>query len=494
MSRNCFALFAVLAAGFHLLAQSTPVPISSVPGLNKVLPSTNHCTGQPGLACVIPNLYGPYGLVLPNASHVAHFNSTFQSDFAALDAAIATQLTLLPLASPASGFTYKYDPATGVYSRSAQSFGPVLTERAETIGRHRFYFGTTFQRFRFDKLDGVPLHNLPAVFSHQPDTGTNHSSEPYESQFISTVNSLDLKVNQFTVFGTYGLTDHVDISVAVPILEVGFNATSDATINRTVDTEPTIVNGKFQPCCSNGPPFAHFFDPANPRTSLTHTFSNDQSSPINVGNLYWNPSRNSASGFGDVVFRIKGSVYRGDRLSLALLADVRVPTGDERNFLGSGAWGLKPFAAMSIRTGHLTPHVNLGYQWNGSSLLAGDILAGTKARLPGYGFFSAGTDVGVTHSLTLAVDYIGQELINAPRVKSTTYTPSSQYPLVVGPQRDFSNVDTAIKETYNQSNAAVGLKYNVFGRLLLSGNILIALNDGGLRQRVVPLIGLSYTF
>jgi hypothetical protein len=30
--------------------------------------------------------------------------------------------------------------------------------------------------------------------------------------------------------------------------------------------------------------------------------------------------------------------------------------------------------------------------------------------------------------------------------------------------------------------------------LLLSGNLLVALNDGGLRQRLTPLIGLSYTF
>ena len=323
--------------------QSTAVPISSVNGLAAQLPTThNSCFGQSGLACAIPNQYGPYGLVLPNPTHAAHFNSMFQSNFSALNDAIATQLTLLPLASPASGFIYKYDPVTGGLQQLKESFGPVLTERGETIGRHRIYFGATFQRFRFDKLDGTPLHNFPAVFAHKVGTFNGDIPEPYESQFVSTQNSIDLKVNQFTLFGTFGLTNRVDVSVAIPLLQVGLNVTSNATIERTVGTEPLgVVNGVFVPCCSNGPPFAHFFDPTDQRNSITHTFSNNQSSQ--QGDLYWDPSQHSAAGIGDVVFRLKGTVYRNERVRLALLTDLRLPTGDEMNFLGSGAYGLEAF-------------------------------------------------------------------------------------------------------------------------------------------------------
>ena len=398
----------------------------------------------------------------------------------------------MPLASPASGFTYKYDPATGGFQQLKESFGPVLTERGETIGRHKFFFGATFQRFRFDKLDGVPLHNFPAVFSHQPGSN-NGVSEPFESQFVSTQNSIDLKVNQFTLFGTYGITGRVDISVAIPLLQIGLNATSNAMIERTLNTEPAIVNGKFQFCCSNGPPFTHFFDPTNQATSITHTFANNQANSHVSGDLYEDPSKNNAAGIGDVVFRLKGTVYRTERIRLALLADFRIPTGDERNFLGSGAYGLKPSAAVSIRTGVLTPHVNFGYQWNGSSALAGDILAGTKAKLPGFVFFSAGSDIAVRPRLTLAVDYLGQELINAPRIQSGTYNVESGFSLASG-QTSFATTSAAGKQTYNQSNAAVGFKYNIYDRLIVSGNLLIALNEGGLRQPVAPLIGLSYSF
>lgn len=180
-------------------------------------------------------------------------------------------------------------------------------------------------------------------------------------------------------------------------------------------------------------------------------------------------------------------------MTVSLLTDLRFPTGDQTNFLGTGAWGVKPFAAASFRTGWLTPHVNLGYQWNGASLLGGNIWNGTTGNLPGYAFFSAGTDFGVSKGLTLALDYLGQELINAPQVTMSTYT--SAGPLVsTGQIGNFPTLVSASKQTYNQSNVALGAKYALFDRLLVSGNLMIAINDGGLRQRVTPLIGLSYIF
>lgn len=498
MTKLCIsALACTLLFATESFSQS--VPISSVPGLAGALPAPSACAGKSSLACGIPNLYGPYGLVLPIPDgRTAHFDSSFQSNFMALNTAIATQLTLLPLASPASSFIYQYDPATGVYARSAESFGPVLTERAETIGRHKFYFGGTFQRFRFNKLDGVDLHNFQAVFDHQITTPTGD----WREQFISTRNSIDLKINQFTVFGTFGLTNKIDLSVDIPFVQVGYNVSSSATINRIVNTEPIFTpgaNGISFDCCASsggpgpyGPNWGYYFDPNNKQGSIQRSFSNNQLS-ADKGSLYFNPSNSSAAGIGDVTFRLKGTVYRNERMSLALASDLRLPTGDESNFLGSGAWGVKPFAAFSVRTGWLTPHVNLGYQWNGSSYLGGSIWNGTKDKLPDFAFFSIGTDIGLTRRLTAAVDYIGQELISAPRVTSSTYT--SLGPLVsTGQVGTFPTISTIDKETYNQSNTAFGLKYNFFDRLIVSGNLLVALNEGGLRQRVTPLIGLSYSF
>jgi hypothetical protein len=51
----------------------------------------------------------------------------------------------------------------------------------------------------------------------------------------------------------------------------------------------------------------------------------------------------NASGIGDLVFRAKfGLKNWGEETRLAVATDIRVPTGDEYNYLGSGAFGLKP--------------------------------------------------------------------------------------------------------------------------------------------------------
>jgi hypothetical protein len=361
--------------------------------------------------------------------------------------------------------------------------------------------GGTYQRFRFHQLDGVPLKNLPALVPSV--AGSAPAGDPYlASQFLSTQNSIDIKLNQFTFFATFGLTNHIDLSVAVPFQQVGFNVNSVVTINRIAGTEPILLPSSTGPvvtCCSNGGPgpygpvFANYFDPKNPQSSTVREFSNSTPNLTNNGDLYWNPSKNSAAGLGDITFRIKDNIYRNDKVSIAVLGDVRVPTGDASNFLGSGTLGLKPVVAMSVRTGALTPHVNLGYQWNGSSVLGGNPYLGTKGRLPGFGLFSAGTDIGITKWLTGSIDYLGQELINVPRISTTSYT--SPGPLAsTGQLGTFNTITSGGNQTYNQSDAAFGFKISIRNHLLLTGNVIVALNDGGLRQRVTPLVALSYGF
>ena len=51
--------------------------------------------------------------------------------------------------------------------------------------------------------------------------------------------------------------------------------------------------------------------------------------------------------------------------ALAAGVDVRFPSGDEENLLGSGASGLRPFVAFSASFQAIAPHVNVAYQWNG---------------------------------------------------------------------------------------------------------------------------------
>ena len=130
--------------------------------------------GSGKIALLIPNIYGPDGLTLQNPDHFAHFTSSFQSSFTPFNAAMARQLTSLPIPSPASGFSYSFDPALGVYTRSAKSLGPILAERAETIGKDKFLFGLSYQHFAYNSMDGVSLQDVPAVFTHAPSTNIEY--------------------------------------------------------------------------------------------------------------------------------------------------------------------------------------------------------------------------------------------------------------------------------------------------------------------------------
>ncbi len=402
------------------------------------------------LAFVIPQLFGPDGLTLPNPTHEAHFDSAFQNNFGPFNSAIGSQLTSLPLPSPASGFTYSFDPALGVYTRSAQSYGPVLAERAETIGKEKFFAGFSFQHFRFGTLDGVSLHNFNSVFQHAQTT-----PDPIIKEDLITTNTfLDTKIDQATVFFTYGLTDRIDVSVALPFVNANLAVQSLATIQRIgTGTDTTI----------------HYFLDANGNSTDHKTFTNS----------------GSASGLGDVLVRLKGTALKTKPAWFALGLDVRLPTGDAYNFLGSGAVGLKPFIAISGRTKRVTPHVNVGYQWNDSSPLAGDIFTGTSGHLPNQFEYAVGFDAGVNKKFSFAADLLGQEIFHAQGVTTSTFTAAN------GAQ--FANT-TFQRENATITNGSLGFKVNPIGTLLVSFNVLVQLNDAGLRARVVPLVGFSYTF
>ena len=473
-------------------------------GSGPVLAQNLCSTANNNLICVIPQLYSTTGGVnLPNQAHRAHFDSDFQKDSAALSSSVGTELASLRLASPTSGITFVFE--NGVMKRTTESYGPILGERAETIGRHRIFVAGTYQYFPFSTLDGIDLKHLPAVYNHgdtvNPDgTHRNPAVDPpslgnpgVELEYISTTNRIDLKVHQFTFYATYGLTNRIDVSVAIPILNVRMGISSQATIVRGPDpivqgpallaayiANPNTLPGNLYP--STGPMegcapshtcsgYFHYFDQNNPATSLTAAFSNAK----------------SASGIGDVVFRAKGTIFKHERTAVALGADVRVPTGDEKNFVGTGAAGVKPFLSASYHS-RLSPHANIGYEFNGSSILAGDPVTGTKGRLPDQLFYSGGVDAGVTKKLTLAVDLLGQRFYDAPGVKLGAW---EEVNLVAHPE--ILNT-IPIHRSFNTDDLALGAKYSPFGNWLVTGNVQIKLDDGGLRAKVVPLIGVSYTF
>ncbi len=477
VKRIMCGLGASVISAFVCVAQ--PVPL--VPGTVV----TGQCQGhgsEPG--CVLPNLFGSQGLTLannPQFPHYAHFIGSAQQTLnQGVGTAIATQLAVLPIISPSSGFIFEYDKSSGVFVRSTASFGPIYSERADTIGRGKVSFGLSYQRFRFGSLDGIDMHNIPAVFTHVPVTAPGGTPATYESDVIQTSNNLNLNMDETMVYGTVGITNRLDVSVAIPLVSVRFGATSDATIVRV--SGPTFVPA---PGASPLPNPHQFLN-----GGLTNTYS----------------STGTAFGIGDVTVRIKQNVFKAGGLNIAAALDVRAPTGNARDFLGSGAPGIRPFVAFSGGK-RFSPHANLGYQWNGNSVLAGSLTGtsvgeanrvttiqngpATSGQLPSQFFYSLGSDYAVTKRFTLNFDYLGQVLVHAPRVFETSIT-TADIPGGTGPLT--LPTISAGTDTIGLNNFAAGFKYNLVDRLLFTADLLFRGDNRGLRQDVTPLIGISYAF
>jgi hypothetical protein len=151
-------------------------------------------------------------------------------------------------------------------------------------------------------------------------------------------------------------------------------------------------------------------------------------------------------------------------------------------------------------------------------VLAGEIIAPTsttpssltKGHLPNQFLYSGGADVVlVRRRLAGTFDLIGQRVFNSRRERIVTQSflgacgPSGGVPLnpantngyCTSPAPNVSQPTlTPTKGSFNITSASLGAKVRISDRLVIFGNALIKLDDGGLRARVVPLVGASFGF
>jgi hypothetical protein len=454
----------IISLSTAVLAQS-PCPTQEVLG--------SAAKRSSDLVCVVPQVYGPGGLVgVDNGGpltstrfHEVHFQASSINSFGPINAEIGVQLSQVPLASPVSGFIF----ANGVM-QEATSFGPVLADRAETLGKRRIFVGASYEYFNFDKSDSVNLKSFGAVFQHElepticatiPSTPCINGEPIYTNDIIATQNRIDIKVHQVTLVGTYGLSDKLDVSIALPIVDVRVGMTSNANI---YNFEPPPVNHTFAPITDN------------PQETYINQFN-----AILTNN-------GSATGIGDLRLRGKYVAWRDakEKSAVAVGMDLRLPTGDAYKFLGSGTWGIRPFVIYSY-SARVSPHASAGFEGNGNSILAGTVTSQpvTKAQLPSVFTYSAGADASIRRWVGLSADYIGTSLLNAARIENSTFTDYKGL--------THANVST-FTSTVNQANISLGAKVRPVARLLVTGNVLFRLNDEGLHFKPSPLIGVSYVF
>jgi hypothetical protein len=188
------------------------------------------------------------------------------------------------------------------------------------------------------------------------------------------------------------------------------------------------------------------------------------------------------------VLRGKYHFLPGAGGGLAALLDLRLPTGDADNLLGTGTTQGKLLLIGSTSTTRVSPHFNIGYTWSGTS--SNEFLNITDEFN-----YSGGLEIAAHPRLTANVDFIGRQLVDSGRLVDTakTFNWVTRPPNVTTGSSTFN--EFAIEDgSLNLVTSALGFKYNPAGNVLISFNILFPLTDGGIKSNPIPVFGFDYAF
>jgi hypothetical protein len=106
---------------------------------NGFTPTVNGTVPKALLSIYTGGLNGNGDINNPQTYSIANLSAPLTR---ALGANIAVALSVIPVESPTSGLILRNDPSTGVSLPAASTLGPIFTQRAETIGKGKFYMAS----------------------------------------------------------------------------------------------------------------------------------------------------------------------------------------------------------------------------------------------------------------------------------------------------------------------------------------------------------------
>ncbi|MCI0699297.1 transporter [candidate division KSB1 bacterium] len=392
--------------------------------------------------------------------HGTHFQEAAQNASAqlspALNSLIASNISSFPLSATVAGATFDFSSGKPVMIK--ESLGPIFAENARTLGQGKFNVGFNYTYLGLEKFRGLRTKDIRFTFTHIdfPKTGVL-GDNPNESDLVNLNLDLNVNANLFVLLATYGITNNLDIGFAIPLANISLRGNSKATVESFTFARDDTARHQF----GN--------DPIRPELT---TFSN---------------YNESATGLSDIALRLKYSFLRSAEIDLAALLDLRLPTGDKKDFLGTGKMNARFSWIMSKKIGDFLPHLNLGYERRGADRDSDEFE------------LIAGFDQKIVSGVTFAAEFLGEFDVN--RDEKIELLPG-ETAIIVRPrnaaipplvrQIDLSNVPERDRD--NAMSAALGFRVAPSERLLLLGNVLVPLNDGGLRSNVAPTLGVTISF
>ena len=307
-----------------------------------------HVSGD--LADFITDLYGGEGIFRPPApdipeniadAHVPHFTGEAQiQQLNALSNGLLAGVGVFALNSTVTGLAF--DIAEGVPVTTQDSLGPLLSERATTLGDGRLTFGFGYSRQDFDELDGEDLNEISVTLTHQDCCAVGPPPVPppdgqltgFEQDTVELAIDIDIEQEIYAFFGNYGVTSRWDVGLVVPVVSVEARAFSRADIVLAEPTGGSVIGGE-----------------------PVHSFELDE-------DARFSDTGGTETGLGDVILRSKYHLVSSDTgpLDFSVLGQVTFPTGDEDELLGTGETKFRGMLIASKTLGRITPHANLAYE------------------------------------------------------------------------------------------------------------------------------------
>ena len=334
---------------------------------------------------------------------------------AAIGNALLIDLTSVPLATASSGFLYRFNPGLGTVERATDSFGGFFVERALTPGPGHASFGVSTTTSAFDQFDGRNLHDgaLVTIANQFRD-----ESAPFDTESLI----LHIRTSTMTMFGSVGIGNRIEIGAALPLVRL------------TLDGQRVNV--------------------------------------YRGATLVQATANATASGMADLAIRGKINLVASPSGGAAIAGEVRLPTGDASNLLGTGTTSFRIMGIGSLEHGPVALHGN-------ASMLRG----GVSSEYDFGGALSLAVDPRVTLS--------GETLVRRVTELHALDLIAAPHPTLVG-VNTFRLAPGVDPETL--AVVVTGVKWNVARTVVIGGHLNWSLTHRGLTAPLTPTLAFEYAF
>jgi hypothetical protein len=378
----------------------------------------------------------------PRQVNARHLTDIFKNELAGLELepigpALANAVAqTYPVASASSSLTYVYDPASDTFERRTRVLGPIVGDRAETVGKGQIDIDLSYSYVRLKTINGEDLGRLEnqssiggSVVSFPVPGGTTLADGRF-TNFLPVHVQADLTVQAqiFTPAVTYGITPDLDVNLSLPLVW--------SHLRTQVHTEVP--------------------DPRLPQFALNPGDPNAMQRDLEVSN--------DAFGPGDLLLRAKYALLRERLVDVAALLGLSLPTGEPRDLQGTGTTRVQPTLIVSrVIAERFEPLLNVGVDINADNVDRSIVR------------WAVGGTAQVYGPLTGAVVFLGRNELSAQSDKIAT-------PFFFQIERN---------DIYDVS---LGTRLLLGENGIIAANAIVPLNRDGFRANVIPTVEVEYAF